>query len=578
MACGGAPDGCAEKDRMSLRSILILPALLMVLGSGCYSGFSADVALTAGSPDASGSAGDEDPVDGEDSGDSGDGPDSPVDAACGDAPLEISAAPLRRLTAEQYRNTVTDLFGPGFALEDAITRLELFIDGKAGGFASTTAPADTEVVRNYMLLAESISVATAEQDFAASLGCDTTTEACIDTFLADFGRRAFRRPLSGDEQVRYLDLWASQNGQHGPDVALQTLVTALLSSPNFLYLEEPVTGLETAASVVALESYALASRLSYFLWASSPDVELLDRAEDATLLENDTLSAEIERMIEDPRFDRALASFHLQWTRTSELDTFQSNDPVWVDGLGSSMQEELVRFTRHVFRDGEGTIEALLTANYSFVDSDLASLYGVEAPANDFDRVELDGTQRAGLLTQAGFLTKTGAIFQDVHRGLFVRSNLLCFEPLPPPSDVELDPQVNRLEENPCVGCHIYMDTIGFGFNAYDELGRYRTELDGQSIDSSGEVIAAFPGGAEGTFEGATELAQLLAGSEEVEHCMAVQWSRFATGRLDTKTDECAMDELALQVTETGGDLRALVRSVASSAWFRSRAATDFSN
>lgn len=550
----------------------------MVLGSGCYSGFSADAALTAGSPEGAEPGGDEGPDGGEDSGDSDDGPDSPIDSACGDAPLEISAAPLRRLTAEQYRNTVTDLFGASFELGDATARLELFIDGKAGGFASTTAPPDTEVVRNYMLLAERISVEMLAQDFAASVGCDTNTPACLETFLADFGRRAFRRPLSNEEQSRYLDLWSSQNSQHGSDVALQTLLTAVLSSPNFLYLEEPVSDVGDESSVVALEPHALASRLSYFLWASSPDVALLDRAEDGSLMENDGLADEIDRMLEDPKFDRALASFHLQWTRTSELDSFQSNDPEWVDGLGSSMQQELVRFTRHVFRDGEGTIEALLTVNYSFIDADLASLYGVEAPANDFDRVELDGTQRAGLLTQAGFLTKTGAIFQDVHRGLFVRSNLLCFDPLPPPSEVELDPQIDRLEENPCVGCHIYMDTIGFGFNAYDEMGRFRTELGNQSIDSTGEVIAPFPGGTEGTFDGATELAQLLAGSEEVEHCMAVQWSRFATGRLDTQQDACAMDELALQVTESGGDLRALVRSVATSAWFRSRAATDFSN
>lgn len=550
----------------------------MVLGSGCYSGFSADAALSAGGPDGPGSAGDEGPTDDGDDGDSGDDPDSPVDAACGDAPLEISAAPLRRLTAEQYRNTVTDLFGADFELGDAMSRLELFIDGKAGGFASTTAPADTEVVRNYMLLAESISVETLEQDFAGSVGCDTTTETCIETFLTDFGRRVFRRPLSAEEHARYLALWSSQESQHGAAAALQTLLTGMLSSPNFLYLEEPVGDLETASSVVALEAHALASRLSYFLWASTPDATLLDRADDGTLVDDAVLAAEVERMIEDPKFDRALASFHLQWTRTTELDAFRSDDPEWIDGLGSSMQEELVRFTRHVFRDGEGTIEALLTADYSFVDADLASLYGVEAPAQDFGRVELDGSQRAGLLTQAGFLTKTGAIFQDVHRGLFVRSNLLCFEPPPPPSEVELDPQINRLEENPCVGCHIYMDTIGFGFNAYDELGRFRSELEGQAIDSTGEVIAPFPGGTEGTFEGATELAQLLAGSEEVEHCMAVQWSRFATGRLDTVADACAMDELALEVTESGGDLRGLVRSVASSAWFRSRAATDFSN
>lgn len=578
MAVGGAPKGRAEKDRMSLRSTSILPALLLVLGSGCYSGFSSDAALNAGVPEGGESAGEDDSQDSEDSSDSGEDPDSPVDAACGDAALQISAAPLRRLTAEQYRNTVTDLFGPGFELDEATARLELFIDGKAGGFAATTALADTEVIRNYMLLAENIATTTLAQDFEASVGCDTTTETCIEAFLGDFGRRAFRRPLSGEERTRYLALWSSQNGLHGPAVALQTVLTGILSSPNFLYLEEPVLNLDTSASVVALAPHALASRLSYFLWASSPDAALLDRADGGTLLDNDVLTAEIERMIDDPKFDRALASFHLQWTRTSELDAFVSNDPVWVDGLGSSMQEELVRFTRHVFRDGEGTLEELLTANYSFIDADLAALYGIEGPANDFDRVEFDGSQRAGLLTQAGFLTKTGAIFQDVHRGLFVRSNLLCFDPAAPPSDIELDPQVNRLEESPCVGCHVFMDTIGFGFNAYDELGRYRTELGGQAIDSSGEVIPGSPGGAEGTFEGATELAQLLAGSEEVEHCMAVQWSRFATGRLETETDECAMDELALQVTESGGDLRRLVRSVATSAWFRSRAATDFSN
>ncbi len=552
--------------------LFLLP--LLALGTGCYSGYSADAALTFGNSDGGDDGGDG--ASGADSGDSGDGDgdsDDPPEVVCGDAPLQISAAPLRRLTSEQYRNTIADLF-EGYDLGDSTDRLDLMIDGKAGEFASTTTPADTEVARNYLLLAENISATAFEQGLGTEQGCDIGTASCVEAFLADFGRRAFRRPLSAEEHARYIDLWSSQNAQ--PEAALQTVVTALLASPNFLYLEEPVLDGAADTSVLALEPYALASRLSYFLWASTPDGELLDAADAGALLDENALRTQVDRMIESPKFDRALASFHLQWTRTSGLDSFQSSDPAWTSTMGSSMKEELVRFTRHVFRDGEGTLDELLTANYTFVDGDLAALYGVEAPAVDFERVELDATQRAGLLTQAGFLAKTGAIFPAVHRGLFIRHSLQCYDPPPPPEDLARD-RFDEHRENPsCAGCHIFMDPIGFGFNAYDSLGRYQTHLDGAPIDSSGEIVPSSVGGAEGTFDGAVELGYLLAGSEEVEHCMAKQWSRFATGRLETDADVCAMNELAQEVTESGGDLRALVRSVATSTWFRNRSATDF--
>ncbi|MEM6991017.1 MAG: DUF1588 domain-containing protein, partial [Myxococcota bacterium] len=226
---------------------------------------------------------------------------------------------------------------------------------------------------------------------------------------------------------------------------------------------------------------------------------------------------------------------------------------------------------------GDARLSTLLTASYSFVDADLAGLYGVAPPAADFQRVELDPAQRAGLLTQSGFLAHRAELFPTVHRGLLVRRNLLCDELAEPPADIELDPAIDRLEENPCKACHTYMDTLGQGFANYDAMGRFQTEGPNGPISAEGVIVPISEGTPDATFGGAPELGQLLADSPRVKQCIATQWSRYATGRLGTRDDGCTMESLGTLVADSGGDLRELVTSIALSRWFASRSTDDFS-
>jgi hypothetical protein len=315
------------------------------------------------------------------------------------------------------------------------------------------------------------------------------------------------------------------------------------------------------------------------LWSSAPDAELLSAAETGVLDTLDGLDAQARRMLDDPRALRTFGSFHEQWLGLTELDRMSRDDPQWSDGLRDSMRAETLRFIEHVLTEGDARFETLLAGRYSFIDSSLAEIYGIPAPAEPFARVELDGDRRVGLLTHASVMTRLGAAFPEVHRGLFVRDRLLCDPPPPPPEDLELTGAAVRLSTEPCKSCHVRMDPIGFAFARYDDLGRYRAEeAGGEPIDQHGEVIS--PDGAlgdevTGTFAGPGELASRLSHSPDVEACIARQWFRFATGRVEDTGDACAIFTVAKSFGESGGDLRALLVAIATSPAFGARSVEE---
>jgi hypothetical protein len=220
--------------------------------------------------------------------------------------------------------------------------------------------------------------------------------------------------------------------------------------------------------------------------------------------------------------------------------------------------------------DGAGDLDTMLTADYSFVDAGLAELYGVTGVDGDeLVRVDLDPTQRAGLLTQASLLALTGKPDQSspVQRGKFVRERLLC-ESLPePPPGVDttpptVDPDATTRErfdqhssDPTCAACHVLIDPIGFGFEHYDGIGRFRAMDGGSPVDASGEIV----GMDDGTFEGAIELSELLAGSEQVRTCFVKTWFTYAHGRAPVEDDECTTDELAIVFDDEEHDVRSLL-------------------
>ncbi|MEM6992287.1 MAG: DUF1592 domain-containing protein [Myxococcota bacterium] len=554
-----------------MRLIAALAAL--VLG-GCYDG------LDSQGPDEVAEDGGGDDGDGDD----GEGGDDGEPAADCEAPA-VGVSPLRRLTRSQYNNTIRDLLGiTGNPAE------RLSPDEKAGTFYSNgTAPVSELLAEQYMRAAEELAEsAMADADTLAPCDAAADPMQCGGEFVDSFGLRAFRRPVTADERVVLLGLFEQGLADEGRAGGVRLVVQAVLQSPQFLYHLE--LGLPDAgeADVVALGDYELASKLSYFLWDSMPDDALLAAAGAGELAEAATLAEQAERMLDDPRASDAIASFHRQWLHLDALDGLEKNleaYPAFDTAVRDAMLNETTRFADWVIRNDDARLETLLTASYSFVEGPLFELYGMTPPA-DHDPtqpVELDPTQRAGLLTQAGVLAMHAHADQSspIRRGKLVRENLLCTPLAPPPPDVDIvpppiDPTATtreRFEQHradpACAGCHVLIDPLGFGFEHYDGIGAWRDTEAGKPVDASGEVVATDD--INGTFDGALELSQLLAGSEQVRTCVAQQWFSFGFGRTPAEDDGCSFDTMTAAFAESDHDIRQLLITMVTTDSFRYR-------
>ena len=533
---------------------------------GCYSGLDG-----AGLDSGAGSAGADDA--GANDGSGGDDDDAPA-ASCADP--SVGETPLRRLTRVEYDNTVRDLLG--IATPIAATRFSP--DEKVAGYAANAlAPISSTVLAQYARAAEDLAEL-AFADPSALVACDPDQSACASTFVADFGKRAFRRPLTLDELAEYVALYEEGRSSWNGVTGLRLVVQAMLLSPHFLYHVEPIPS-DVTTTVVPLGAYELASRLSYFVWSSMPDDALFAAADSGVLLDPDEIEAQTRRMLDDPRAQDTLASFHRQWMHVEGLgDHVKDIDlfPSWTPELAEAAEAETVAFVEEVIRNGDARLQTLLTAEWTIGDARLAALYGVEGPADDLEGVlQLDGSQRAGLMTQIAFLASKAHSAQSswVERGLFVRESLLC-QPLPsPPPGVEVndanDPA--RLEDPECRACHLLIDPIGRGFDNYDAVGTFVTsDPEGNPLDVEGEVVGV---PSVGNFDDAVSLARSLAEAPEVHDCVAEQWFRFATRRAHDSGDACSIEEIQTVFAHSGQDVRELIVAIARSQAFRHRKAAD---
>jgi hypothetical protein len=277
-------------------------------------------------------------------------------------------------------------------------------------------------------------------------------------------------------------------------------------------------------------------------------------------------------MLEDERAADTIASFTQQWMHLEGLaDKVKDAElyPQWGEALADSMEQEALAFADEVIRNGDGSLATLLTASWTMGDASVADLYGVAAPEGGFGRIELPADERAGLLTQVGFLTTNAHAAENswVHRGKFVRENLLCQTLPAPPVGVEVNDanDAGRLEDENCSGCHLLMDPIGWAFDDYDALGLFTDE------GGAGEVR----GSSIGEFADVPALAGELAADPAVHDCVATQWFRYASRRAETTADSCALDQIKARFAESGQDLRELVIAVATSEAFRYRKAAE---
>lgn len=498
-------------------------------------------------------------------------------------PERAASTPLRRLTREQYRNSVRDLLG----VKEIGT--DLAVDEGIGGFfGNTIAPVSELHLEKYGRAADLLA-RKAVSDLGRLLPCDPAKvgeEVCGHQFVDRFGRRAFRRPLEAEERSLYRQLFAAGRVEGGFASGVRLVLQAMLQSPSFIYLVEPAGPTRSVAGAPErVPPFALATRLSYFLWNTTPDEALLGAAEANRLRTREEVGAEVARMMSDPRFADTLASFHLQWLDLTELDGVEKRQkiyPKWSHELRGTMREETVRFVDHVIRKGDGRLPTLLGARTSFLSGKLFDLYGLPAGGGDgWRQVDVAPAQRAGLLTQASVMTMHAHWDKPslVLRGKMIREKLFCTVLPPPPPEVnntlpQADPKMStreRFEDHRadvgCSKCHRLIDPLGIPFESYDGIGALRT-MDGPAVvDPTSDLDGTSK--VDGPVKNAIELVDKLAAADEVRDCVALQWFRFGLGRDEKPEDEGSLAAIRERFRQSGNHIPTLVAAIAVSDAFR---------
>ena len=484
---------------------------------------------------------------------------------------------LRRLTRAEYNNTVRDLLGDTSAPASAFSPDEKALGIAIGGTVTNL------LGEQFQDAAEALGVYAAS-NLSVLTSCDPSTagdDTCAADIVDNWVPRAYRRELEGDERTRFMTLYSDIKAKYGFKTGVEVIVRAALQSPHFLYVVEVGDG---PVGRIPLTQFELASRMSYFLWSSMPDDTLFAAAKNGELADAASIEAQARRMLADPRAVDTVRSFHRQWLELEHLESLNKDKdyyPAFSDALRSAMAEETERFAEHAVLQ-DGSFDTLLTANYTFVNADLAQLYGVTAPSSGWAKVDLPAGKRAGLLTQASFLSTHAHPNQTspILRGKFVREAMLCQLISPPPPNIEvvvpkLEPGLSTKErfsqhstDPACSNCHKLMDPIGFGFERYDGIGQYRDTEEGKSIDDSGEMVES---DIDGPFVGPVELAQKLASSDIAKDCMARLWFRFALKRGEDK-DEYTIAQAKIKFKDSGYDIRELMIALTTAHGFRYRA------
>jgi hypothetical protein len=411
--------------------------------------------------------------------------------------------------------------------------------------------------------------------------CADQSPDCARRILAAFARRAFRRPVTAREVDRLLRFYeqARAEGQ-SHDHGIQLAVSAALVSPHFLLRIEKDPPASATRAVTELE---LATRLSYFLWSSCPDEELLSLAERNQL--RPRLNSQIRRMLADPRARALSSNFAGQWLQVRNLDSMKPDPdrfPQFDDELREAMRRETELYFEALLQEGRPLLE-FLDSDYTFLNERLARHYGIPNVAGDqFRRVALADRRRGGLLTQASVLTVSSYPNRTspVIRGKWVLENLLNTPPPPPPPNVpsldesaigtkgSLRQQFEQHRANAiCASCHNRMDALGFALENYDSIGRWRDRDGNFPIDASGTL----PSGQ--SFNGPAELKAVLK-SEEAQAfrlALADRMLTFALGRGLERFDRLTLKDIAARVRKRGDTLMALVEEIANSLPFQKR-------
>jgi hypothetical protein len=492
--------------------------------------------------------------------------------------IQAHHASLPRLTRAQYENVLTDVFG-----DELIVPGPIEPDRAVEGLIAIGAT-ETSISARGVEQFESAAFAVAEQVADSVLTCEPTAIAdavCAREVLAPLGRRLWRRPLDKAELDSLVEIATDSATVLGDfREGLQFSIAALLQSPHFLFRVELADG--------PYGPYEMASRLSFFLWNTGPDEELLDAAKRGELMDDASLRRHAERMLESPRARHALRNFFTDHFELYRLDTLNKDPVVFVEmssELGKAAREETLMVIEDLVFDLRGDYRDLFTTNKTFINRQLAAIYGVRAPRREGFGAHYwpENTLRSGILTHVSLLAggshpiDTSATL----RGKFIRKKLLCGTINPPP--VEVNPALpepsgttrtlkERVAEhltNPvCAGCHSNMDPIGLGFENFDAIGKFRWRDNGVKIDASGELDGE-------PFADSRQLGEAIANHPRLPDCLVENLYRYATGHVDGDAEKALLNNLEERFKLQEYRVLELMVDIVMSPGFRLGSASD---
>lgn len=466
-------------------------------------------------------------------------------------PIDPNRKEIHRLNTNEYNATVVDVLGVAQGPATSSWR-----GGELGGFdnMASVLGVDADQYERYFNAASSLSkdAATASRFITCAA---TDDQACVNTILSNAGLYIFRRPLSNEELTTYAGVYADARAL-GDDhnASAQLMLQALLASAEFLYRIE-IDPDPTSAAKHPVNAFELASRLSYFLWSSAPDKQLLDHAADNSLTQDGVLAAAVDYMLGDARSNRLVSNFAGQWLgarRVMDHPTAPDVYPNWNEQVAAAAAEEMYLYFNEFLRTGRNWLD-FMKADINFVNAPLAQFYGMPAPASGTVRVENTADGRSGFAGLVGFLAMSSPDRRTAPtlRGKWLLLNLMCTHPPDPPPNVpQLEDKGDTsglniravLEEhraNPaCAACHNLFDPFGLALEQYDGIGQFRTTYpDGSTIDPATSLVDSdtYPGGL--AFSGLEGAADAVTKNPKFATCISEKLLTYSLGRPLVETD-----------------------------------------
>jgi hypothetical protein len=494
----------------------------------------------------------------------------------------LAGPSLRLLTGAQYRSTLSSLFTFANELQYDL-EADIALNGLRAIGTSNIAlsPKATEAYLHVAELAAERGFGTPAAAMTTA-GCDVAQAQCASDYIADLGRRAFRRQLTEEERSRFVGIYQSGVQKLGAgNVGVQYAVQAILMSPHFLYRVE--IGLPNAMGAVAprtLTDVEVASKLAYFLWDGPPDKTLLDLAESGGLKAPGALAAQATRLLADSdRIAGGMEAWFDDYLGLADLAAVEKVPgafPQFTPSLVQSMRQQTMMDMRSAAL-GTQDFRTVFNTTKTFVNAELAELYGLQGVSGtSFVQVDLPATgPRRGLLGNASLMSlyAHASNSSPTLRGKFIRQILMCQSIPAPPPDVDTTlPDAaafktarDRLTEHSvnatCATCHKLMDPMGLGLENFDAIGRFRAQENGVTIDASGDIDGA-------AFTTPAEMADALAQNPSVPACLSRAVFRYAWGRLETPADEAMLASFTQTFQDNSYQMRQLLTAAVTSSGF----------